>query len=214
LGEPETGVLTVGQIADLDYRAGLQSLNSVGFPKFFYNAIYPDYANLTGTVTMLDDRIAYPINYVEVSCYKNGMYCEYDQIVLTLPTKGDWGQSYTVQQFDTETYDIARWEGDEIDAVASNPTNTPRCRANHLNFNFRTKEFYEITRNDGGSCDVLGTELPKLEKPRVSQIVDGEEIYTREFAALRQKAYEVLASSFRSRVDLATAASSQATKRN
>lgn len=214
LGEAETGVFTVGQIADLEYRAGLQSLQSVGFPDFFYNAMYPKFAKLSGTVTIIDDRIAYPINYVEVSCYREGMYCEYDQIVLTLPDKNSWAQTYSVQKFSTDTYDISRWEGDEIDAVASNPTKTPRCRANHLNFNFRTKEFYEITRNDGGSCDVLGSELPKLDKPRVSQIVDGEEIFNREFRALRQKAFDVLASDFRARVDQATAAGGQPKKSN
>ena len=70
-----------------------------------------------------------------------------------------------------------------------------------MNLNFKTKEFYYITRNAGGECEVLGVTLDKLSKPRIAQIVDGSKIIRDEFARIEKAAYDVLASDFRKRVN-------------
>jgi hypothetical protein len=69
-----------------------------------------------------------------------------------------------------------------------------------LNFNFKTKEFYLITRNAGGDCKlILGGELKRLEKPRIAQIMDGRKVIQDKFLEIEKSAYEALASDFRKR---------------
>lgn len=48
---------------------------------------------------------------------------------------------------------------------------------------------------------MLGVTLPRLEKPRVSRIVDGREIISAEFKAISEEAFTFFSSSFRSRVE-------------
>lgn len=40
-----------------------------------------------------------------------------------------------------------------------------------------------------------------LEKPRIAQIVDGEEIINKEFGDLRQKSFPFLSSTFRGKIE-------------
>ena len=198
--EAPTGILTVGQIHDLQFRSDLQTLDTVGFPDSFGGSMLADFAFVSGTVTILDDRIAYPINHVEISCNRSDGYCEYDQLVMMLPNEDSWAQTYHVHKFDTEFYRITRWDNQQIDAVPQ--SGVTACRTNSLNLNFETEEFFEIARNQGGDCNVFGTEFPRLEQPRISQIVDGSDIIQHEFSTLKKKAFEVLSSEFRSRIEL------------
>lgn len=76
------------------------------------------------------------------------------------------------------------------------------CRTNSLNFNFKTKEFFETVRNTDNDCKLLGKVVfEKLKKPRISQIIDGKKIIQSEFASLQKKAYGYPASDFRKKVD-------------
>ena len=70
-----------------------------------------------------------------------------------------------------------------------------------MSLNFKTKEFYFITKNAGGKCEFLGTKVDKLPKPRISQIVDGEQIINKEFRKIAKAAYEVLSSDFREKAE-------------
>lgn len=194
LGDQVNGVLTVWQIDQLEYRAGLQKLSSVGMPEGLVEYRTDAVASIDGTFVILGEQIAYPVNYVKVRCDRAESQCRVDQVYLALPTKKSWVQTYHVQQFDPEYYTITNWSADAVDAV---PAGTPgKCRTTTLNLNFRTKEFYEIARNTGGDCEVMGTKLPKLEKPRISQIVDGKDVYEREFQQLQESAFKALASDF------------------
>ena len=98
-------------------------------------------------------------------------------------------------------YDIIRWTENEIEAVPSGST-PAACRTTSLSLNFKTKEFYQITRNAGGDCEALGVTVEPLDKPRISQLIDGEQIINEEFAKVQQAAFEVLASDFRKQVKL------------
>ena len=75
------------------------------------------------------------------------------------------------------------------------------CRSTTMELNFKTKEFYLITKNAGGNCEVLGQKIDPLKKPRISQIVDGEQIIARENETFRQKTYRMLSSEIRARVE-------------
>lgn len=201
LGEEPTGTLTVWQIHTLGYRASRLNLTSVSFFPFDFGGTMIDkWAFLNGTAKIIDEKIAYPINHVDIECSRDRGVCEYRQIVLTLPDESSWGQSYNVSEMADDTYRITRWEGQVIDAV---PINDTACRTTQLSLNFETQEFFEIARNNtAGDCETsLGVSLPRLEKPRVSQIVDGREIIQAEFDAISRETYSFLSGDFRAQID-------------
>lgn len=197
LGEPQTGALTVGQITELSFRAERTQLTSVAFFPFkFGGEIDEANAQVRGTAKILDENIAHPVNYVEIDCRKLEGTCNYRQFVMILPKKMDWSQSYMVMETFNEAYKITRWEDDRIDA---RPLNEGKCRIPELRLNFASDEFYEITTNaPEGKCDLpLGGSFPKLEKPRISQIVDGDPIIQAEFDKIKNETYQYLSSEFR-----------------
>ena len=199
MGDPATGILTVWQIHNLEQRADMQKLSRVMFPDQFSSFKVDNYASINGTMTILDERVAWPINHVQIKCYKDLQYCTFDQLTINVPNKDSWSQNYHVMQHLPETYTISNWTEDSIDAVPLNVED--KCRVTSLNLNFKTKEFYYITRNGGGDCNIMGMTLDKLTKPRIAQLVDGKKIFDEEFAKIDNAAYEVLSSEFRRKVE-------------
>ncbi|WFU00986.1 hypothetical protein QA648_12570 [Rhizobium sp. CB3171] len=202
LGEQPTGKLTVGQLQKLGYRASRLHLTYVDFFSLEYGGTTTkDFASVKGTVKMLDDRIAYPINHVVIQCFRAESYCSYNQVALALPDENSWAQSYSVLTVADEYYKITRWDTNQIDAV---PYQNTACRSNQLSFNFETKEFFEIARNNtSGDCQTaLGVTLPRLDKPRVSQIVKGDEIVDAEFKRIGEEAASYYSSAFRDRLGM------------
>lgn len=201
LGDTPTGNLTVGQISTLFYRAERTRLTQVNFfPFSFEGSISPDIASVKGTAKILDDQIAYPVNFVEIECYRIDLICTYRQTVLVLPNENSWTQSYSVMVAVDETYRITRWDEDRIDAL---PVQEGGCRINELKLNFAAKEFYEfVTNAPDGNCELpLGGTLPRLQRPRITQIVDGDPIVDEEFKKISKETYQFLSSDFRARVD-------------
>ena len=201
LGEEPTGNLTVWQIHSLGYRASRVNMTSVSFFPFdFGGTMTGNSAFVKGTVEIIEEKIAYPINHVDIQCARNEGTCEYRQIALTLPDENSWVQSYHVGEIADETYRITRWEGQLIDAV---PLENSACRTTQLSLNFATQEFFEIARNNNaGDCEtMLGVTLPRLEKPRVSRIVDGREIVGAEFKSISEETFLYFSSSFRNRIE-------------
>ena len=201
LGEDPTGDLTVWQIHTLGFRASRINMTRVSFfPLDFGGSMTDNWAFVQGTVKIIDERIAYPINHVDIECSRQQGTCEYRQIALMLPNEDSWTQTYHVGETADVTYRITRWEDGQIDAV---PRDDRGCRTTQLSFNFEMDEFFEIARNNiKGECDTpSGVTLPRLEKPRVSQIVDGREIIDAEFNNLREETYTYFSSAFRKRVE-------------
>lgn len=212
LGEEPTGNLTVGQLNTLYYRAQRLNLTYVSFFAADYGGVMSgSLASVRGTLKILDERIAYPINNVSVTCNKDQGYCRYEQVALILPDKDSFAQSYVVQEIASETYQITRWENNQIDAI---PYDNSACRINQLSFNFATKEYFEIARNNtAGDCETaLGVTLPRLEKPRVSQIVKGDEIVAAEFKRLNDEAAGYYSSTFRKQIEALAAKSAKSSR--
>lgn len=201
LREAPTGELTVGQLHTLGYRASRVNLTYVSFfPYDFGGSIGGNWATVKGTTKILDERIAYPINHVVIECSRTNQTCSYKQIALMLPDERSWVQSYHIGNIADETYRITRWENNQIDAL---PFDTSGCRINQLSLNFATNEFFEIARNNtSGDCETkLGVTLPRLERPRVSQIVDGRDVVDSEFKRINDEVVGYLSSDFRRRLD-------------
>lgn len=204
LGEKPTGSLTVGQLAKLSYRAERTRLTTVSFFPFnFGGKLFSNSAYVKGTARLVDENIAYPINYVEIKCDKVEGTCTYRQLVLTLPDENSWAQSYSVMESVNETYKVTRWDNNRIDA---RPLTEGTCRVNELRLNFATNEYYEFATNaPEGNCEMpLGGSLPRLEKPRIAQILDGDPIISAQFQKISQETYQFLSSEFRIKVAAAS----------
>lgn len=187
LGDKATGVLTVWQIYNLEKRSEFQKLSRVSFPSDYYSSKTDTYAIVSGTMMIHYEQIAWPVNHVRLECYKSEKYCELNQLYLVFPSENSWVLTYSVRQDTPQYYDITNWSDDIIDAASSNPGSD--CRVTALNLNFKTKEFYQITRNGTGDCETMGVTFPKLEKPRIAQIVEGKDIINEEFGALHQNLF-------------------------
>lgn len=198
LGDKATGVLTVWQIYNLEKRSDFQKLSRVSFPSDYSSRKTDSYATVSGTMMIHDERIAWPVNHVQLKCYKADKYCKLNQLYLVFPEDDSWSHTFNVMQDTPQYYDITNWSDDIVDAVPSDPGSG--CRVTGFNLNFKTKEFYQITRNGTGECETMGVTFPKLEKPRIAQIVDGKEIINKEFGNLSQKAFSFLSSAFREKV--------------
>lgn len=198
LGEKPTGKLTVSQIATLKDRYDFQKLSYVHFPQSYSHYQMKTVASVKGTMIIQDERIASPINHVEITCYKNPEYCEFEQVSLVTPKEDDWTRNYSVEKQRSDIYTITRWVDGIIDAVPSDTED--QCRVTALNLNFKTQEFYQITRNGTGSCAFGEFELPKLTKPRIAQIIDGKDVIKQEFRLIEQQAFEMLSSEYQTKV--------------
>lgn len=198
LGDKPTGVLTVWQIHSLGKRSEMQKLARVFFPDTFASFKADNVASIQGTLVLIEEKIAWPVNHVTLTCLKTERTCELAKISLAFPDDNSWSQNYHVMRDETEHYDISRWTQDNIDAEF--PERPDSCRTHSLKLNFKTREFHLITRNAGGKCEFLGKTLEKLPKPRIGQIVDGKKIIGTEFSKVETAAYNALASDFRQKV--------------
>lgn len=203
LGEEPTGRLTVSQLHTLAYRASRQNMTRVSLLFGFTGGLMDSSRALVkGTLKIHDENIAHPINHVWIECDRANLECDYRQIALILPDEDSWVQTYLISEIASETYRVTRWEGRQIDAT---PMDTDGCRISQLNLDFEADEYFEVARNNGaGDCETsLGVTLPRLEKPRVSQIIDGQELIHEEFNKIAREAYSFLASEYRARIDKA-----------
>lgn len=197
LGDTPNGVLTVWQIHQLTRRSEMQALGSISFPDSFSSFKGNDYGRVQGTMMIHQDRIAWPINHHNVQCYKQRGLCEVEQIAVSIPNESSFAQTYGVIKTDPDYYEITKWESDTIEATTSSNSG---CRQTTVSLNFTIKEFYFITRNGAKDCELMGTQFPKLERPRIAQIVDGKKIIRDEFSTIQQAALKVTANSFQSRI--------------
>lgn len=115
-----------------------------------------------------------------------------------MPDEKSWGQNYQVIEDMPEFYTVANWAADSVDAASGNTSSD--CRTTTMNLNFKTKEFFLVTRNAGGSCDALGVSLPKLTQPRISQIIDGKKVIETEFSRVEKAAFDALSNDFKTKI--------------
>ena len=150
-------------------------------------------------MTIIDERPAWPINSVKLNCFKDEGYCRLDELDLQPPTENDWVYDFSILWTDALYYKIIKWSEDVVQAEYE--PSGDACRSTTMDLNFKTKEFYLITKNTGEVCEVLGQKLEQLRKPRISQIVDGEKIIAAELQSFKQKSYSMLSSEFRTRIE-------------
>jgi len=214
LGDEPTGKLTVGQIHQLSKRSEMQGTSPPSIPGFFSDILVDGYATLQGTIQMLDETAAFPVNQVKIRCVKHEGYCTLDEIDVQFPKETDWVLGFTVYWTDPLQYKITKWTDDVVEADYEAAALATQCRNTKLQLNFKAKEYFVITTNAGEQCEVMGVKFDELKKPRISKIVDGEKLIQAEYAAFRKRQFEVLASEYRDQITSAAERAASASSEN
>lgn len=207
LGEEATGELTVGQIYELQYRVEMQKVSPPSIPSFFFSDTKLDgqandgYARVRGTLQLLDEKAAFPVNNINMECDQHRGYCMLHEVAVQFPSRKDFRPDFSILWPGPSGYRITKWTKDIVEADYESVGN--QCRNTKLQLNFKTKEYYMITTNAGKQCEVLGAKFEKLKRPRIAKVVDGREIIRAEVNAFRKKQYEFLASDYRKAIELA-----------
>jgi len=207
LGAEPTGEITEEQLQELGQRAERVNVPDIYFPTVFSSTDVKlmqkqGFATVRGTAVILadDESIAFPINHVHITCYKGEKYCELrENYLAVLPTRGG-GYTWTFDER-TSLFDIISWTDDSIEAKESDdPT---QVRISSLSLNFKTKEFFWITKNSGNDTNLItGEKVEPLKKPRIAQFVKGDKIVADYFKKLNSDARFFRSSEFRKKVEV------------
>ncbi len=134
-----------------------------------------DYARAQGTFIIEGDKIYHPLNITTFECYRAWGYCS--QADVDIDDKS--GSTYyvnTTQMLLT----IVSWNDEEV--VANNEA---ICATTTRTINSKAKEVYQITRNNGQSCEPM---CKPLAKPQISKLVSGFKISQAYYAEKRKVA--------------------------
>lgn len=170
IDDPQTGDLTMGQFEKLHVRSARISDTPVYLGYRTQHKIpIRRYENIVGTegtwaveADNEDDKLAYPINYAKIRCYKLDGTCTMFHVELSVPKlKGpDEGHHLFAH---LETYKIISWSDSEVVSQSS-----AQCRTHLMTVNISSNEVFQIVRNTGNKgCDSL---LP-LGKPRIVRLM-------------------------------------------
>jgi hypothetical protein len=168
LGQPSTGEMTVAQFEELGRR-----LNEVNATPVYVLGQEPtvhiskDFGIADGTWQIIGDTIAFPINRVNIECFRQFGHCFVSRAHVDVgtgststPLKG----SYSLH-LATELHLVTSWTATEISMEGGGD-----CRRTTITMNANSGEVVELTRNNTkGECE--GIPLPKLDQPRVARFV-------------------------------------------
>lgn len=197
LGHDANGTLNIGEYVELERRSDAQNISKLYFPLGFNSVIFDSGIGIiNGTLILIDEDIAAPLNHAEVKCSKYSKTCTLEELQVYYDITGDSPDTFSIGTKKTYGYKVTYWDSNII--KASLDINEGDCRAVELNLNFNTKEFLQITTNAETQCEtVLGEKMPLLDKPRIAKIVDGHKVYATEYAKIRQIAFDYLSSDYR-----------------
>lgn len=210
LNDPPTGELTVSQIHQLTKRSEMQIMGTPSILEKFESRKIGGFATVRGTMVILDEKIAWPINLHNVQCIQSLGTCSVRQVAIWTPNETSFSQTLTIFEDQSGTYEITKWEKDVIEARSD----SSGCREESVTLNFKLQEFFFITRNGSKPCESLGVKIPPLQKPRIAQLIDGKDVISKEFNRMKEAAFKVTSSRFQRQVkdlikDAETAAQSE-----
>jgi hypothetical protein len=210
LGAEPTGDLTEKQLEELSQRVERVKIPEIYFPTDFSSTDLKfmqkqGFATVQGTAVILadDESIAFPVNHVHITCYKDEKYCELrENYLAVLPTRGG-GYTWTFDER-TSLFKIISWTDDSIEAKESeDPT---QVRTSSLSLNFKTKEFFWITKNSGNDTNLItGEKVEPLKKPRIAQFVKGDKIVADYFKKLKKDASSFWSSESKKKIEVLNA---------
>lgn len=202
-GFPITGTLTFAEFQELSEGSTLNQVTPVypgGHAKPY---IYEDRASVEGTWVIdtedVGEQHAFPVNTSRIECFRSWGVCIEFTVQLNTHDfeKGVRSLSDTYYMNTSVDYwDVLDWSENEVVMKQEG-----ECRTVTITLNAKSGEVYEISRNAGGSCEVLGTEVPKLEAPRVAVMKPGFDVTNAYFQEMKNAAQQGLSSRFLSQYD-------------
>ena len=159
--------------------------------------IWEDWASAEASIVIDDGNdtylqetdSAYPITKSEIRCDKQDGICRVFVADIVVPRFGDSNDTYYLST-NIEIWDIDSWGTDKI--IASQGS---ECRTTTMTMNSTTNEIVQTTTNASNEgCDILGTELPKLDRPTIATSVDPMEYGFGYWAARTKKTSEMCVS--------------------
>lgn len=161
-GEKVDGDLTFSQLQRLLKIANVyKTSKNVYVGDDFGVLSHSDWARVSGTLEIVGEQIAEPINYHSMELDRKSKICRDSHYYVQ---NNDGLNGYYVYQFVT-FYEIVSWDEDEIICKKDYS-----CRSEKILINLKSKAVDIITTNlEGG---VGCKDLPKLKSPRVSRLVD------------------------------------------
>jgi hypothetical protein len=181
-GEPETGVLTFGQMDTLSKRSNAIKISdvNVGLPLGDKDgpSIAPtkDYATASGTFIIEGDKEYWPLNITTFECHRQWGYCSQSDVDID-DKSGSTYYVVTTQML----LPIVSWSDEEVvanyEALYVTTTTT---------INVKAKEVYQILRNNGHEgCPAM---IAPMAKPQISKLVSGFNVSQAYFAEKRKEA--------------------------
>ncbi len=183
--EDPTGIMTIGQFEKLQIRASRLS-ETIVYPGTFGDISifrFDDHASVTGTWTLEDEQIAFPINVSTITCRKSEGYCTVSQAELDIPAFDGGDDAYSLH-LTTQDYDIINWTNSEIIAQRER-----ECRVSTISLNSNTNEVFEFTRNNN-STNCGSFSLPQLDKPRIARLAPGFDLAANWWKERKKRATE------------------------
>lgn len=205
LGAEPTGNLTETQVKELVQRAARVNIPDIHFPTNFHSTdarnLKFGWATVQGTMVIVDDQIADPINTVTIKCRRSEKSCEFRATYLSARPENGGGVTWSFHEYFTN-FDILSWTDDSIEAKEPDPLNE-RAREQSLSLNFKTQEFFLITKNSGNDVKnmLTGEKIEPLKNPRITKLIDGNQIKRDYFSRLKNESRTFFSSDFNKMLD-------------
>ena len=171
LGVPETGKLTMGQFERFLEQPSIRHEPQTYIGLFLQIKVGEQFAFAKGAWEIVGDKIADPINFSTIECFKRRGVCTEAYVALTVP-KINKTDSQRDISLDTTTFEIISWKDGEI---VAKPVSDKGCKTRKLIINGNSQEVTEIvTNNKEEQCavgDLIPADVFKLDKPRISRMV-------------------------------------------
>jgi hypothetical protein len=160
-GEKTDGNLTFSQYQRLEKIANIyKTPKEVYIGGNFRVVNIGEKAFVTGTLEIVDEEIANPINYHSMILDKHSKICRDSNLYVQ---EHEGFASGIAIYLDETNYEIISWDQDEVICKKEYS-----CRSEKIIINFKSKSVDIITTNrDGEDCK----DFPRLKSPRVSRIV-------------------------------------------
>jgi hypothetical protein len=145
------------------------------------------YAGTEGSWEIIGDQIAFPLNLVEITCSGMTGFCEVRETDIAAPShlglaSSSGGQISVYSTTGSSSFQITRWSDGIVEARSMPPLGKPECRYTTMTINSLTSQVTQVTQDGAAPCEsVLGSSLPRLEKPRVTILRPSGPIFAKYF---------------------------------
>ena len=179
----------MGQLEELQKRSSFVGSTPVYAGVYPMVFIHDDLATGSGSWTLVHETIAFPVNTVQIRCWKREGICY--ETYAYVDVKDD---PYYLHMMN-ETYYILQWGASDIIAESGSESD---CRRVTLRLNSAANEVTQTTTNNTSeACNALGVVLPKLDAPRIAKLGEGLKLSYAYFKKRNKEASDYISSDAR-----------------